>query len=72
VSASAAQGGVGGPRSAGPRSEAVAAALGDSVPATFDRWHEWALRQRDFIVGSEPGITAEVYEMVARKFIVLP
>jgi hypothetical protein len=57
---------------AGARPEAVAPALGDSVPATFDRWHEWALRQRDFIVGGEPGITSEVYEMVARKFNVLP
>jgi hypothetical protein len=25
----------------------------------FDRWHEWASQQRDFIIGGKPGITEE-------------
>jgi hypothetical protein len=37
-------------------------------PLTFDRWHEWAWRQRDFIVNGKPGITEEEYEAVARLF----
>ena len=49
---------------AGARPEAVAGALGDATEATFARWHEWARRQRDFIVGGKPGITAEEYEAV--------
>ena len=56
---------------AGARPEAVAAALGNSLQVAFDRWHEWALRQRDFIVGGQPGMTAEEYETVARRFAVL-
>jgi hypothetical protein len=54
---------------AGARPEAVAGALGHSMQIAFDRWHEWALRQRDFIVGSQPGITAEEYETVAERFV---
>ena len=53
---------------AGARPEAVAGALGDTVEATFDCWHEWAARQRDFIVGGEPGITIEEFRNVAQKF----
>ena len=53
---------------AGARPEAVAGALGDSVEAAFERWHEWAVRQRDFVIGGKPGITAEEYEAVARRF----
>jgi hypothetical protein len=34
----------------------------------FRRWHEWAIRQRDLIVGSKPGITHDEYEAVARRF----
>jgi hypothetical protein len=34
----------------------------------FDRWHEWASRQRDFIVNGKPGITEEEYEAVACLF----
>jgi hypothetical protein len=34
-----------------PEAVAVAGALGDTVEATFDRWHEWALRQRDWAAG---------------------
>jgi len=53
---------------AGARIEAVAGALGGSLQEAFDRWHEWALRQRDFIIGGKPGITAEEYDVVARRF----
>ena len=53
---------------AGARPEAVAGALGESIEVAFDRWHEWALRQRDFIVAGKPGITAEEYETVMRRF----
>jgi hypothetical protein len=56
---------------AGARPEAVAGALGDTVEVAFGRWHEWAVRQRDFIIGGKPGITAEEYEAVARQFAFL-
>jgi len=36
---------------AGAKMEAVAGALGSSIQVAFGRWHEWALRQRDFIIG---------------------
>src|ERR1700683_3464968 len=52
---------------AGARPEAVAGALGNSLQVAFDRWHEWALHQRDFIAGGKPGISAEEYETVARQ-----
>ena len=39
---------------AGARPEAVAGALGDTVEVAFCRWREWALVQRDFIVGGNP------------------
>jgi hypothetical protein len=53
---------------AGARPEAVAGALGDTVEAAFERWNEWALVQRDFIVGDKLGITADEYETVASRF----
>jgi hypothetical protein len=53
---------------AGAKPEAVAGALGNSHQVTFDRWHKWASRQRDFIINGEPGITEEDYEAVARRF----
>jgi hypothetical protein len=53
---------------AGARPEAVAGALGDTVEVTFARWREWALCQRDFIIGGKPGITTEEYEEVALVF----
>ena len=53
---------------AGARPEAVAGALGDSIEVAFDRWCEWALIQRDNIVGDRPGITVEEYDTVARRF----
>jgi hypothetical protein len=34
---------------------------------TFDRWHECALRQRDFIISGKPGITDEEYEVIVRR-----
>ena len=56
---------------AGARPEAVAGALGNSLQVAFERWHEWALRQRDFVIGGQPGMTAEEYETVARRFAAL-
>lgn len=53
---------------AGARPEAVAGALGNDLQVACDRWHEWAVRQRDLIIGSKPSITAEEYETVARRF----
>jgi hypothetical protein len=53
---------------AGARPEAVAGALGNSLQVAFDRWHEWALCQRDFVVAGKPGIMAEEYDKVARRF----
>jgi hypothetical protein len=29
------------------------------MQVAFDRWHEWASQQRDFIIGGKPGITEE-------------
>jgi hypothetical protein len=56
---------------ASARPEAVAGALGNSLQVAFERWHEWALRQRDCIIGGRPGITPEEYETVARRFAAL-
>lgn len=53
---------------AGAKPEAVAGALGNSLQVTFDRWHKWASRQRDFIVADKPGISEEEYETVVRRF----
>ena len=53
---------------AGAKSEAVAGALGDSLQVAFECWHEWASRQRDFIVNGKPGVTQDDYEAVARRF----
>jgi hypothetical protein len=53
---------------AGARMEAIAGALGNSLQVASDRWHEWASRQRDFIVNGKPGITEDEYEEVARRF----
>lgn len=54
---------------AGAHPEAVAGALGEDVEVTFDRWNEWARRQRDFVLAGKPGITAEEYDMVACGFV---
>jgi hypothetical protein len=53
---------------AGARPEAVAGALGQTVEAAFNRWHEWAQRQRDFIIGGKPGVTAGEYDAVKQRF----
>jgi hypothetical protein len=53
---------------AGARMEAIAGALGNSLQVAFDRWHEWATRQRDFIVDGKPGIMEDEYEAVLRRF----
>jgi hypothetical protein len=53
---------------AGAKPEAVAGALGSSLQVTFDCWHKWASRQREFIVNGKPGLTADEYEAVARRF----
>jgi hypothetical protein len=56
---------------AGARPEAVAGALGGTVQATFDRWREWALVQRDFVIGGKPGISPEDYGTVTGRFALL-
>jgi len=56
---------------AGAKPAAVALALGGSVDEVDRVWHEWALRQRDFIIGGKPGITADEYQAVAQRFAVL-
>jgi hypothetical protein len=53
---------------AGAKPEAVAGALGSSLDETYRRWHEWAVRQRNFVIGGKLGITEEAYEAVAREF----
>jgi len=53
---------------AGARPESVACALGDTVDVAFERWHEWAVRQRDFTVGGKLGIAQDEYNAVARRF----
>jgi hypothetical protein len=53
---------------AGASPEAVAGALGESGEVAFERWHEWAFRQRDFIIGSKPGITEDEYKTVRQRF----
>lgn len=53
---------------AGARMEAIAGALGNSLQVAFDRWHEWALHQREFLTDGKLGITEEEYEMVSRRF----
>jgi hypothetical protein len=56
---------------AGARPEAVAGAFGETVEVTFTRWSKWAIRQQDFISVGKPGITAEEYEIVIRRFTAL-
>jgi len=57
---------------AGAKPEAVSGALGNDLQVAFERWHEWASRQRDFIASDgEPGVTEGEYEAVARRFAAL-
>jgi hypothetical protein len=53
---------------AGAQMEALAGALGNSLQVAFDRWHEWATRQRDFVINGKPGITEDEYKAVAQRF----
>jgi hypothetical protein len=53
---------------AGARPEAVAGALAHTVEVTFARWQERAVRQRDFMIGGKPDITAEEYMIVTTRF----
>jgi hypothetical protein len=53
---------------AGARPEVVAAALGNSLEVAFQRWHEWARGQREFVSDGKPGITQEEYDVVAGWF----
>jgi hypothetical protein len=53
---------------AGAHPEAVASALGTTVKAALGCWRPWAVRQRDFIVNGNPGISAEEYDTVIRRF----
>ena len=56
---------------AGARMEAIAGALGNSLQVAFDRWHEWASHQREFLTDGKLGITEEEYKEVARRFAAL-
>jgi hypothetical protein len=56
---------------AGARPEAVAAALGNSLDVAFQRWHEWARGQREFVSDGKLGITQEEYDAVAERFAAL-
>ncbi len=53
---------------AGARPEAIAGALGNSLDVAFHRWHEWAVQQRDLIVGSKAGMIQAEFETVAQRF----
>ena len=53
---------------AGARPEAVAGALGNSLQVALERWREWAVVQRDLIIGNKPAITTEEYDAVERRF----
>ena len=54
---------------AGAKPEAVAGALGNSLEVAFERWREWAMRQRDFVIDGKPAMSDKEYEAVARRFI---
>ena len=56
---------------AGARPEAIEGALGNSLQVAFERWREWAIHQRDFMIDDKPGITTEEYSAVAGKFAAL-
>jgi hypothetical protein len=53
---------------AGACPEAVAGAFGNSLEVAFELWHDWAVRQRDFIVAGNPGITVQEYDTVTQRF----
>src|SRR5260370_37312838 len=53
---------------AGARMEAIAGALGNSLQVAFDRWHEWASHQREFLTGGKLGINGDEDQEGARRF----
>jgi hypothetical protein len=53
---------------AGAEPAAVARSCGLDVSATFERWNEWAIAQRDFIISGKPGITMDDYKMIRATF----
>ena len=53
---------------AGARPDAVAGTLGESIDVAYQRWHEWATRQRDFVAGGKLGITQDEYNAAAERF----
>jgi hypothetical protein len=53
---------------AGAKPDAVAAALGADSQATYELWHDWALRQRAILGNGKPGIPDDEYEIVKRRF----
>ncbi len=52
----------------GARPDGVAGALGCGLEEAYCRWHEWASRQRDFIINGKPDVTEDEYWAVARRF----
>jgi len=48
---------------------AVARACGLDVDAAYQRWNDWAVVQRDFIIAGKPGIGMEDYEAVKSAFL---
>lgn len=52
---------------AGAEPAAAACACGLDVDAAFQRWNEWVIVQRDYIVGGKPGIRADEYQVVASR-----
>jgi hypothetical protein len=53
---------------AGAKPETVARACGLDVDKAYERWNEWAVVQRDFVIGGKPGISHEEFETVAERF----
>jgi hypothetical protein len=52
---------------AGAEPVAVARACGLDVDGAYQRWNEWAVVQRDFVINGRPGISHEEYESVAGR-----
>jgi hypothetical protein len=40
----------------------------DRTAWPIDLWREWALRLRDFVIADKPGMTADEYSTVVRRF----
>ena len=54
---------------AGAQPDAVARACGLDVNETFERWNDWAIVQRDFVINGKPGITTDDYESIRDVFL---